>query len=161
MFLEHGGEMGLVIESHSVGHLCDIDLLLTDETGSLLQSEVTDEVAGRDTCDLLHLAVQLGTTDTHLLGELLHVEIGILDVLVDTFHDTIHQHIVVAFHLYLLHFLLLCLGTRELTAQTAHIINKVVDEDVQFFHVERLGNESISTTLQSFKTVAHLRARRQ
>ena len=61
VFLEDVGEMGLIVESHSVGDLCDIDIALLQQPGSLLEAEVTDEVACRHARDLFHLTVELGT----------------------------------------------------------------------------------------------------
>ena len=36
VFLENGGEIGLIVESHGVGYLRNIDFALFDETSSLL-----------------------------------------------------------------------------------------------------------------------------
>ena len=83
--------------------------------------------------------MQLGTADTHVGGEALDVEVGVRQVGVDGFHDALHQSVVVAFHLDVLYLVLLSLCTGEFASQAAHIVDEVVDEDVQFLHVEGFG----------------------
>ena len=53
--------------------------------------------------------MQLRTADTYLFGKFLHIEIRIGKILIDTFHNPIHQIVVIALHLYLFHFLFLFL----------------------------------------------------
>ena len=57
VFLEDGREVGLVVETYRVGYLCDVDFLLADESGSLFQSQIADELTGRDARHLLHLTM--------------------------------------------------------------------------------------------------------
>ena len=113
MFAEDGGEVGQIRESYRISHLRHIDFLLFQEPCSLFQSDVTDKLTGGDSRQFLHLTMQLYTADTHLLGQTLHIEIAVGDILIDGFHDTFHQHLVVAAHLRLVNLFrlsLLCTG---------------------------------------------------
>ena len=46
MLAEYCGEVGEVGESYSIGHLCDVDFLLLEQPGGLLEADVADELAG-------------------------------------------------------------------------------------------------------------------
>ena len=58
--------------------------------------------------------MQLGTADADLLGEHIDIEVAVGEVLVDGLHDALHEHLVVATHLGLLHLVNLLLGTAVL-----------------------------------------------
>ena len=76
-------------------------------------------------------------------------------------HNTFHQRVVIAFHHHILHSFLLFLRTCELAAQSSDIVDKVVDENMQFLHVERFGQISIRPLLESLHAIAHFRLRRE
>ena len=57
MLFEDRGEIGLIVEAHRIGYLCDVDFSLTDEACSLLQTQVANELSCRDARDLLHLHI--------------------------------------------------------------------------------------------------------
>ena len=101
----------------------------------------------------------MGTADACLLGQLLYVEVWIGEVGVDAFHDAFHQSIIVALHLYLVYLFLLSLCPGVLTTDASHVIYQVVDENVQLFHIERLGKEGIGSFLQTFQSVLDLALR--
>ena len=147
--------------AHLIGHLRDVDLLFAQQACRLLHAQVTQELAAGDAGHLLHLAVQLGTADAYVLGQRVDIVAGLRHVGIDRPHDALHQHVVVAFHLYILYALLLLDGTAELAAQPAYVVYQVVNLDVQFLHVERLGNIGIGTRLQALQFVLHLGLRRQ
>ena len=139
MFLEGSREIGLVVEPHSEGSLGDVDLSLADESGGLLEPEVADELTSRHTGDLLHLAVQLGAAEPHLAGQHVDPEVGILNIVVDGAHHTFHERIVIALHLHVLHFVGLDESTRELPPEPTDVLHEVVDEHMQFLHIEGLA----------------------
>ena len=68
VFAEDGREVGKVREAYGIGHLGDVDLLFLEQAGSLLEADVTDKFAGRDTGQLLHLAVELCTADAYCVS---------------------------------------------------------------------------------------------
>ena len=113
MFLKGRREVSLIIKPHGVSHLRDVDVALNKKLGSLLQSQVADKLGRRYACYLLHLTVQLGAADAHFLGQHLYIEVGILYILVHALHDTLHQGIVVALHLYPFYLVRLPLCARE------------------------------------------------
>ena len=154
MLAEDGGEVGEVGEADGVGDLGDVDLLLTQEAGGLLQTDVADELRGGDAGHLLHLAVELGTADTHLLTEHLDVEVAIAEVLVHRLHDALHEQLVVALHLGRLEELGLLLSAAVLTLQVEARVDEVLDVHAQLLHIEGLGEEGIGTALQTLQAVA-------
>ena len=154
MLAEYRGEVGKVGEANGIGHLGNIDFLLTQQSGCLLQADVADKLAGRDTRHFLHLTVQLGSTDAHLLGKHVDIEVAVGEVFVDHLHDTLHEQLVITLHLRLFNTIGLLLGSAVLTLQTLAVMNEVVDNRMKFLHVERLGQEGIGTSLQSLKTIA-------
>ena len=105
--------------------------------------------------------MELGAAEPHLTRQLVDAEVGVLDIIVDGAHHTVHQRVVVALHLYVLHLVGLGQRPRELTPETAHVLHEVVDEHVEFLHVEGFGEIGIGTFLQSLKAVAHLGLRRE
>ena len=69
MLLEHRREGADIGETNGIGHLRDILLLLGQQTGRLLHPQVLNEVADGQSGELLHLSVQMGTADAHLLTD--------------------------------------------------------------------------------------------
>ena len=147
--------MGLVGVAHLVSHLRHIDFALAQQTGCLFHTEVAKETPCGDARDFLHLAMQLGTTETDISGKYIDIIFRVGHVGIDRAHDTIHEGIVIAFHLDILHALLLLNSTAELASQTAHIVDEVVNLDVQLVHVERLGDVGIGSALQSLELIFH------
>ena len=105
--------------------------------------------------------MQLGTADTHLLRQHLHIEVAVRQVLVDGLHDAFHQHLIIAFHLNDFQLVGLLLCTRELALQAEAALNQVLNDHVQLLHDEGLGQEGIGTALQALQTVGHVGFRRQ
>ena len=100
--------------------------------------------------------MQLGTADTHLLGQHVDIEVAVGEVLVDGFHDTLHQQLVVALDLGSFHLVGLSLGSRVLTLQALTSLQQVLDVQMQLFHIEGFGQEGVSTTFQTFETIADI-----
>ena len=153
---EDGGEVGEVREADGVGHLGDVQLLLAQQTGGLLQADVTQELAGGDAGHLLHLAVELCTADAYLLGEHIDVEVAVGEVLVDGLHDTFHEQLVVALDIGRLDLVGLLLGAAVLALQTLSRAQQVVDVHAELLHVEGLGEESVGAALEALETVADI-----
>ena len=57
----------------------------------LFQTDVTNEIVGRLTCQFLHLTMQMNTTDANLVSNTVDAEVGVADVFVDDLHDTVKQ----------------------------------------------------------------------
>lgn len=96
MFLEHGREVCLIAETYGISHLGHVDSSFTYEPCGLFQSQVTYKLSRGDAGNLFHLAMQVGTADSDFLDKLLHVEIRIAQILVQAFHDTFHELVIVA-----------------------------------------------------------------
>ena len=128
-------------------------LAILEQFGCLLQSDVADEAVRRLIGQFLHLAVQVYTTDAHLLCYHVHTQVGIVDVFVDNLHYPLHQGIVRCLHFYLFYLVILAFIARKLIAQSAAHGEQVDDVAVQNVHVERLQNVGIGTGLQSFQLV--------
>ena len=151
MGFEGGGEVGLVGVAYAVGYLRHIDGTLAQQSGGLFHAEVAQELAGRDASDVLHLAVQLCTTDAHVGSQRVDVEVGVLDIGIHRPHDALHQYVVVALHLNILGALFLFHGTAELATQAAHAVDEIVNLYVQFLHVEGFGDVGVGSRLQAFQ----------
>ena len=80
-----------IAETYGIGHLRNIDLLFLQQAHGLFEPDVTDELAHGQTCQFLHLAVELRTADTYLTGKHVNIEIAVRQVGVHSFHDTFHQ----------------------------------------------------------------------
>ena len=132
MFFENSREISLVIEPHGVGDLWDIHLSLTDQSGRLFKSQVSDELTCWDTSDLFHFPMELRSAESHFFCEFVDSEVWILHVFIDGLHHPFHEHVVVAFELHVLHFVFLLLCARIFTPQPSHIVDEVIDEE----HVE-------------------------
>ena len=156
MLAEDSGEVSQVGEAYGIGHLGDVDFLLLQQTCGLLQTDVADELAGGDARQLLHLAVELCAADAHLLRQHVDVEVAVGQVLVDGFHDALHQQLVVALHLGLLHAVGLLLCAAVLAFQALAVVDEALDVHVQLLHVEGLGQEGVGAALQSLQAVAHV-----
>ena len=131
--------------------------MLSYQSGSLIETDVSQELASRNTGHFLQLTMQLSTAYAHLITHLLYIEVRIAHVLVHYLHDTLHQLLIVAFHLYLLHLVVLLQGTAELTFQATHIINEIVYREMEFLQTERFCQISISSQLDALQTVADFR----
>ena len=57
----------------------------------LFKTNVTNEIVGRLTCQLLHLSMQVNTADANLICNTVNAKVGVADVFVDDLHDTIKQ----------------------------------------------------------------------
>ena len=145
IFLKCSGEMTVIGKSHHIRNLRNVDFTLSYQSGSLIETDVSQELAGRHTGHLLQLTMQLGAAYAHLITHFLYIEVRIAQVLVHYLHDTLHQLLVVAFHLYLLHLVVLLQGTTELTLQATYIVDEIVYREMKFLQAERLCQISISS----------------
>ena len=73
--LEDGREGGRIIESAGIHHLRDIHVTGLEEMGSLLQTDVADEVVRRLTSQLFHLTVQVDTAEAYFFGNSVDAEV--------------------------------------------------------------------------------------
>ena len=134
--------------------------MLTQQARSLIEADVANKVGGRNACNLLYLSMELASADAHLSTQLVHLELAIAYVLVDSLHDAVHQLVVVRLYLDVHNLALLCLHTAELTAQAAHIVHHIVYLKMEFLDIERLRDVGIGTISDAAKTVFNLRFRR-
>ena len=138
--------------------------MLTQQARSLIEADVANKVCSRNACNLLYLSMELASADAHLSTQLVHLELAIANVLVDSLHDAVHQLVVVRLYLDRLYLdvhnlALLCLHTAELTAQATHIVHHIVYLKMEFLDVERLRDVGIGTISDAAKTVFNLRLR--
>ncbi len=129
--LEDGGEGGGVVETAGIHDFGDVHVLHRQQLGSLLQTDVADEVMGCLTCQLLHLAMQVDTRDAYLLGYAVDAEVGVADVLVDDLHDSIEQLVVGRLHLHLVYLFLQLVVAAVLQAQHLVGMDEVDDGSAQ------------------------------
>ena len=106
--------------------------MLSYQSGSLIETDVSQELASRNTGHFLQLTMQLSTAYAHLITHLLYIEVRIAQVLVHYLHDTLHQLLIVAFHLYLLHLVILLQSSSELTLQATYIVDEIVYREMKF-----------------------------
>ena len=151
--LEDGGEGGRITESAGVHHLGDVLVLVCQQVRRLFQSQVTDKVVRCLVRQLLHLTVEVYTTDSHLVGNHVHAKVGVVDILVDHVHHALQQLLVGRLHLHLFHLTLLTLVTGVLKAHHLASLSQVDDGAAQDLHVERLHQESIGTRLKTLQTI--------
>mgnify|MGYP007068519096 CR=1 FL=1 len=118
--------MTVIGKSHHIRNLRNVDFMLPYQSGSLIETDVSQELASRNTGHLLQLSMQLGAAYAHLITHLLYIEVRIAQVLVHNLHDTLHQLLIVAFHLYLLHLVILLQSSTELTLQATYIVDEIV-----------------------------------
>ena len=100
--------------------------------------------------------MQLGAADANLLGQHVDIEVAIRQILVNGFHNTFHQQLVVALDLRRLHLVCLHLCTAVLALQALARLKQVLDIHAQFLHVEGLGQEGIGAALETFETIADI-----
>ena len=74
-FLEYGRERGGIVKATSIHDLRDIHIMTSQQISSLLQSDVANEVMRCLACQLLHLAMQVYTADSHLVSYLVDAEV--------------------------------------------------------------------------------------
>src|SRR5574344_1250596 len=147
--------MALVVEAYSIGDLCDVDATFTNEACSLFQTEVADKLSCRDACDFFHLAMELGSTDTNIIGKFLYVEVRIRKIVIDAFHDALHKGIVVGFDFYIFYGFFLTLTAGEFSSQSSDVVYQIIYEDVKFLHIKRFCQESVGSLFESFQTVTY------
>ena len=73
--------MTVIGKSHHVRNLRNVDLTLFNQSGSLIETDVSQELAGRNTGHFLQLTMQLSTAYAHLITHLLYIEVRIAQVL--------------------------------------------------------------------------------
>ena len=57
MSLEDSGEMSLIVITHTVCHLSDVDLSLLKQSGSLFHTDISQEVTRCQASDFLYAAM--------------------------------------------------------------------------------------------------------
>ena len=67
IFLKCSGEMTVIGKSHHICNLRNIDFTLSYQSGSLIETDVSQELAGRNTGHFLQLTMQLGAAYAHLI----------------------------------------------------------------------------------------------
>ena len=137
--------MTVIGKSHHIRNLRNVDFTLSYQSGSLIETDVSQELASRNTGHLLQLTMQLSTAYAHLITHLLYIEVRIAQVLVHYLHDTLHQLLIVAFHLYLLHLVILLQSSSELTLQATYIVDEIVYREMKFLQTEWFCQISISS----------------
>ena len=100
--------------------------------------------------------MQLGTTDAHLVCQLVDIEVAVRQVFVDHLHDALHQQFVITLDLFLLDLVFLLLHTRELTLQTERLADQVIDHHVQLIHIKRFSQISVGALFQTFQSVSNI-----
>lgn len=128
--------MTIIGKSHHIRNLRNVDFMLSYQSGSLIETDVSQELTSRNTSHLLQLTMQLSTAYAHLITHLLYIEVRIAQVLVHYLHDTLHQLLIVAFHLYLLHLVILLQSSSELTLQATYIVDEIVYRKMKFLQTE-------------------------
>ena len=121
--------------------------------GSLLQSDIADEVVRCLTGQLLHLSVQVDAAETYLFGNGIDAEVGIADVLVDDLHDTFEQLLVRRLHLDLVDLFFELVVASVLQAEHLMGMDQIDDGTAQDIHIEGLGDVGVGTHFQSFELV--------
>ena len=101
----------------------------------------------------LHLAMQVYTADTHLLGYHVDAQVGVVQVLVDGLHHALQQFLVGRLHLYVLHLFLQAFRLAELLPEQLAGIHQVDDGAAQYIHVERLDDIGVSPRLETLQLV--------
>lgn len=64
------------------------------QIGGLLEAHIADKLTGCLIGQLLHLAIEMHTTDAHLVGQLVDIEILVGQVVVDDMHHSLQQFII-------------------------------------------------------------------
>ena len=67
--------MTIIGKSHHVRNLRNVDFTLSYQSGSLIETDVSQELAGRNTGHFLQLTMQLGAAYAHLITHLLYIEV--------------------------------------------------------------------------------------
>ena len=75
---------------------------------------------------------------------------------IDRFHHSLHEYVVVAFHLQFFHLIYLILLSGILSFYSSEVVNEIVYPYLQFLDTERLAKEGVSSAFQSFESVSHL-----
>ena len=141
MFLEDVGKIARVAVSDTVGDLSDVDCALAEQFCSLFHAEVAEEFAGRQSRNLLHLAVELHAADANFGGQAVNIEIGISQMRIDRFHNPVHKDVVIALDLDVLHTLVLRRRAAEFPFQTAEIVYQIVQMAIiQIYQVKNFVN---------------------
>ena len=92
--LEAGGEGRKGLEACGDTDTGDVVVLVCQESCSLFQSHVLDKVAWSLSCQILHLTIEMHTTDAHLVCHQFDRQFWIVHILVDDLHHTFHQVLV-------------------------------------------------------------------
>ena len=75
IFAKALGEVARRRESHFVGHFAHSLVGAGEEFGRFLETRDADQFNGRIACERLHFAVELGASEAHVGGEILHAEV--------------------------------------------------------------------------------------
>ena len=97
--------------------------------------------------------MQVYTTDTHLVGNAVNAEFGIVQIVVDGYHDALQQFFVGRFHLDIFYQLLQLVVAAEFQLQRVVRVDEVDDGTTQNVHVEWLDDIGVGACLQAFQLV--------
>ena len=145
-----GGWIGKAAGVHDFG---DVHALISQQLGSFLQADVADEVVRGLSRKILHLAMDMHTADTYLIGYHIDAQVGIVQILVDAIHDAVEELLVGRLHAYLVDLLLQFVVALILQPQQTVAVDEIDDGAAQDVHIEWLDDVGIGTRLQSFELV--------
>ena len=128
-------------------------MLIAQEFGSLAQTGILDKVAWGLAGQFLHLAVQMHTTQSDLVGNKLHTQFGIRQVLVHHLHDAVHQSFVGRLQLDVIHLVGLFGTAVELTLHAVAVGEHRHHHLLEHVDVEGFRQIPVGTHIQSFQTV--------
>ena len=87
---------------------------IVEESCCLLHHYVAQEVVGRLVGKYLHLAIEVHTTQSHLLGNIVDAQVCIVHIGVDDFHNLLHQFVIGSLHFKVFHLVFLAFHTNNL-----------------------------------------------
>ena len=137
-----GGWIGKAAGVHDFG---DVHALISQQLGSFLQADVADEVVRGLSRKILHLAMDMHTADTYLIGYHIDAQVGIVQILVDAIHDAVEELLVGRLHAYLVDLLLQFVVALILQPQQTVAVDEIDDGAAQDVHIEWLDDVGIGT----------------
>ena len=127
--------------------------LLFQQCGSLLQTDILDEIACGKICQLFQLAVHMHPAQPDFGSEHFNIQRRIIQMFVHHFHNLVHQYLVTGLHCNFFHFILLLLSPAEFVTQQFAIGYQVGNSLFQQFRVERFHHISIGTGFHSLQSI--------
>ena len=93
--------------------------------------------------------MEVNTTDTCLIGYHIDIEIGIAQILVNTFHDALEQLLIGRLYGYIIQLLLKVIVTCILETQQTMGVDQVDNLTAQDIHIERFHEIGIGTRFET------------